>query len=138
VALELWLSGIELANGTKSKFKYVMTDVYQHGIHYGWLTREGNPVLAVRQSAKRERVTEPLGVPYADVEATSQNVRYRDRCSDDRLRISEVLGLKWKDIDWKHLQMNVIRSVVDAVVEKVQDRDLPTSCSVRSIYRHAN
>ena len=34
------------------------------------------------------------------------------------LRISEVLGLKWMDIDWKALQMEVTRSVVDGIVGK--------------------
>jgi integrase len=34
------------------------------------------------------------------------------------LRISEVLGLKWMDIDWTTLQMNVTRSVVDGIVGK--------------------
>jgi integrase len=32
------------------------------------------------------------------------------------LRISEVLGLKWKNIDWKTSQMEVTRSVVDGIV----------------------
>ena len=35
-----------------------------------------------------------------------------------RVRISEVLGLKWMDIDWKTLQMDVTRSVVDGIVGK--------------------
>jgi integrase len=34
------------------------------------------------------------------------------------LRISEVLGLKWKDIDWRALQMEVTRSVVDGIIGK--------------------
>jgi integrase len=34
------------------------------------------------------------------------------------LRISEVLGLKWKDIDWKALQIDVTRSVMDGIVGK--------------------
>lgn len=34
------------------------------------------------------------------------------------LRISEVLGLKWMDIDWRALQMEVTRSVVDGIVGK--------------------
>jgi integrase len=34
------------------------------------------------------------------------------------LRIGEVLGLKWLDIDWKESQMNVTRSVVDGIIGK--------------------
>jgi integrase len=41
------------------------------------------------------------------------------------LRISEVLGLKWLDIDWKESQMNVTRSVVDGIIGKCKTE---TSC----------
>ena len=34
------------------------------------------------------------------------------------LRISEVLGLEWKDIGWETLQIEVTRSVVDGIVGK--------------------
>jgi len=37
-----------------------MSDVYQHAIRYGWLRNDENPLLAVRQSAKREQVPETL------------------------------------------------------------------------------
>ena len=33
-------------------------------------------------------------------------------CATTGLRISEVLGLKWSDIDWKRLEMKVNRSIV--------------------------
>ena len=39
-------------------------------------------------------------------------------CATTGLRISEVLGLKWSDIDWKKLEMKVSRSVVYARVGK--------------------
>jgi integrase len=119
VAVERWLGGLDLANATKSKFKYVMSDVYQHGIRYGWLNSEDNPILAVRQSAKRERITEPLEA--WEFRKLLLELPYKMRvigivCATTGLRISEVLGLKWKDIDWKALQMEVTRSVVDGVV----------------------
>lgn len=121
VAVERWLGGIDLANATKSKFKYIMSDVYQHGIRYGWLTSEENPILAVRQSAKRKRITEPLEA--AEFRALMLELPHKMRvigvvAATTGLRISEVLGLKWKDIDWKLLQMDVTRSVVDGIVGK--------------------
>ncbi len=38
----------------------IMSEVFQHAIRYGWLNDGDNPIFAVRQSTKRERVTEPL------------------------------------------------------------------------------
>ena len=60
VAVERWLERLEMAGSSKAKLKYVMSDVYQHAIRYGWLRNDENPLLAVRQSAKREQVPETL------------------------------------------------------------------------------
>jgi len=121
VAVERWLASLKLANSTKSKLKYVMSDVYQHAIRYGWLTNEENPLLAVRQSQKRERVPEPLEAE--EFRALILQLPHKMRvigvvCATTGLRISEVLGLQWRDIDWKTLQMDVVRSVVDGIVGK--------------------
>ena len=98
-----------------------MSDAFQHAVRYGWLTDGENPIFAVRQSAKRTRVTEPLEA--AEFRALIQELPQKMRvigivAATTGLRISEVLGLKWKDIDWKSSQMEVTRSVVDGVIGK--------------------
>lgn len=61
VAVERWLGTLDdLSNGTRAKSKVIMSEVFQHAIRYGWLNDGENPILAVRQSTKRERVTGPL------------------------------------------------------------------------------
>lgn len=55
------------------------------------------------------------------------------------LRISEVLGLKCKNIRWKTLQMDVTRSVLDGIIGKCKTEasrklvsfDLFTACELR-------
>lgn len=121
VAVEKWLGMLGLADSTKSKLKYIMSDIYQHAIRYGWLTSEENPLLAVRQSAKRERVTEPLEANEfrALMKELSQKMRAIGIvCATTGLRISETLGLKWSDINWQLKQANVTRSVVDGIIGK--------------------
>lgn len=122
VAVERWLGSIDdLSNGTKAKIKGVMSEVFQHAIRYGWLSDGENPMFAVRQSTKRTRVTEPLEAAEfrALILELSQKMRVVGVvAATTGLRISEVLGLKWKDIDWKALQMEVTRSVVDGIVGK--------------------
>jgi integrase len=122
VAVERWLGSIDdLSNSSKAKLKGIMSDVYQHAIRYGWLAHGENPILAVRQSQKRERVTEPLEAEEfrALMLQLSNKVRLIGMvAATTGLRISEVLGLKWMDIDWKTLQMDVTRSVVDGRVGK--------------------
>jgi integrase len=82
---------------------------------------ERTPIFAVRQSTKRKRVTEPLEV--TEFRALMLELPHKMRvigivAATTGLRISEVLGLKWMDIDWKALQMEVTRSVVDGIVGK--------------------
>jgi len=67
------------------------------------------------------RLTEPLEAP--EFRALILELPHKMRvigivAATTGLRISEVLGLKWKDIDWKALQMEVTRSVVDGIVGK--------------------
>lgn len=115
VAVERWLEKLPLAGSSKAKLKYVMSDVYQHAIRYGWLKNEENPLLAVRQSAKREQVPETMEAhEFRELMVLlPQKVRTMGIiCATTGLRISEVLGLKWSDIDWKRLEMKVNRSIV--------------------------
>lgn len=120
--MERWLGSIDdLSNGSKAKIKCIMSEVFQHAIRYGWLDDGENPIFAVRQSSKRVRVTEPLEA--AEFRALILELPQKMRvigivAATTGLRISEVLGLKWKDIDWGSLQMDVTRSVVDGVLRK--------------------
>ncbi len=121
VAVEHWLERLHLANSTKAKLKYVMSDIYQHAIRYGWLKNNENPMLAVRQSSKRETVQETLEAE--EFRALMGQLPLKVRlmgivCATTGLRISEVLGLKWKDIHWRKLEMHVTRSVVYGRVGK--------------------
>jgi integrase len=121
VAVERWLERLEMAGSSKAKLKYVMSDVYQHAIRYGWLRNDENPLLAVRQSAKREQVPETLEAHEFRALMLKLPQKLRTMgiiCATTGLRISEVLGLKWSDIDWKKLEMKVSRSVVYARVGK--------------------
>ncbi len=121
VAVEKWLESVRLSSSTKAKLKYVMSDVYQHAIRHGWLRNDENPLLAVRQSAKRQRVPETLEAH--EFRALILNLPQKTRtmaiiCATTGLRISEVLGLKWSDINWEKLEMEVSRSIVYARVGK--------------------
>lgn len=51
VAVEKWLNGVSLANGSKAKVRNVMHAVFNHATRQEWAER--NPITLVRQSAKR-------------------------------------------------------------------------------------
>ncbi len=52
-------------------------------------------------------------------------------CATTGLRVSEVLGLKWEDINFQTGQADVLRSVVDGEAAPLQDGSLTATCTSR-------
>jgi integrase len=124
-AVEQWLrqlarvDGSRMAPSTKAKIRNVMSVLFNHAIRHEWLEQGRNPILLVRQSAKRQRIPE-----YLDPEELRALLEQLDRCfrvmvfldAATGLRRSELLALKWKDVDFDNLQINVQRSIYMNVV----------------------
>jgi integrase len=94
-----------------------MSALFNHARRYEWTDR--NPITLVRQSAKRQRVPEVL--TEEELQALIPQLSARDRvlvlldaCTG--LRVGELLGLKWSDVDFENGQLHVTRSVVHQVV----------------------
>jgi integrase len=120
VEVEDWLKSLLLASGTKAKLRNLMSAVFRHAIRYGWLGQYENPIAMVRVSAKRKRV--PTTLTNEEFRALMVELPDRERaigviCATTGLRVSEVLGLKWEDIDFVSGTANVFRSVTDGHVE---------------------
>jgi len=58
VDVELWLHTLQLAPGTRSKIRNIMSAVFNHAIRNEWMDR--NPITKVRVSAKRLREPDVL------------------------------------------------------------------------------
>jgi integrase len=119
VEVEEWLDGLKLAPGTRAKVRNQMSAIFRHGIRWGWLGLQENPITSVRTSAKRLSIPETLTAE--EFRALFGKLPDRERtmgtlCATTGLRVSEVLGLKWEDISFRLRQANVLRSVVDGSV----------------------
>jgi integrase len=119
VEVEEWLNGLKLAPGSRTKVRNQMSAIFRHGIRWGWLGLQENPITSVRSSAKRLSIPETLTAE--DFRALFGKLPNRERamgivCATTGLRVSEVLGLKWEDVDFRMGQGNVLRSVVDGAV----------------------
>jgi len=124
VAVEGWLKSLTLpdrrmARGTKAKIRNIMHALFSHAIRYEWLSHNANPISEVGQSAKRERIPDVLEV--SEFQALLQELSLRERTlvaldGITGLRRGELIGLKWCDVDFEELQINVTRSVVHQVV----------------------
>jgi integrase len=117
VGVEEWLDGIKRTKGTKAKIRNLTSALFSHAMRYEWLDR--NPIKLVRQSAKRERIPDVLELTEIQLLLSKLGVRERTLALLDAatgLRVSELLALRWRDVDFDSLQLNVTRSIWHQVV----------------------
>lgn len=125
IAVENWLcqlvrnDGNPMAPSTKAKIRNLMSVLFNHAIRYEWLEQGKNPILLVRQSAKRQKIpeyleAEELGALLSELHRLFRTMVFLDAATG--LRRSELLALKWKDIDFDRQQINVQRSIYLNVV----------------------
>ena len=78
-----------------------------------------NPIRWVRQSAKRRKILAVLDV--AEIRLLLDSLQIRERTlvlldAGTGLRMSELFGLKWKDVNFQANEIRVTRSIVMQVV----------------------
>lgn len=115
--VELWLRSLPLARSSCAKIRNLMSVVFNHGIRHEICDR--NPIQLVRQSAKRRVV--PVILSASEVQRLIAVLGIRERtlvllAFGTGLRMSELFGLKWHDIDFQKNEINVTRSIVFQVV----------------------
>ena len=114
VAVEKWLRKLKLARGSKAKIRSIMSVLFNHAIRHEFLPQGTNPITMVRQSAKRMKTPDILEV--SELVDLFDQLSHRDRAMAlldvvTGLRRSELIGLKWKDVDFEQLELSVTRSV---------------------------
>ena len=94
-----------------------MLVIFKHGQRCGFLSRtqEANPILFVRQSCVSDY--EPVVLTFAQCVAILSNLNDMHRVlvladAATGLRISEILALRWSDVDWKNSCIQVTRAYV--------------------------
>jgi hypothetical protein len=90
-----------------------MSAVFNHAVRWEWL--DANPIRMVRQSAKRTRI--PIVLSIEQVAALLRILKEPTRTMVfvavfTGLRVGELLGLKWSDIDLQKMVVHVVRSIV--------------------------
>ncbi len=129
VAVEQWLKLLmtakfgepkPLAGGTKRKIRDAMSSVFNHAIR--WEFTDRNPIRGpvkgsgVRVSGKRERIPDVLDVEEMQLLLGGLELRERTMVFLDMgigLRRGELAGLKWEDVNFEKLSINVTRSLVN-------------------------
>jgi integrase len=118
VAVEAWLRALKKLDGrpasagTKSKIRNLMSAMFSHAIRYEWAST--NPIASVRASSKRNRTPDILTLP--EFEAL---VKELPQCESvmvliagtTGLRRSELIALRWQDVNFALNQINVTHAI---------------------------
>jgi integrase len=112
VIVEDWLRSLPLANGSKAKIRNLMHAVFNHAVRWEW--HDKNPITQVRQSAKRQRI--PIVLNIAQLRSLLEHLKEPGRTAVlldilTGLRVSELLALKWSDVDFENLELQVTKSI---------------------------
>jgi integrase len=121
VAIQNWLRELKidsnLSNSTLVKVRNVMVAIFKHAQRYGLLprTQEANPLVFVRQSSVSNY--EPVVLTLSQCVDILANLTGMHRVlvladAATGLRISEILALRWSDIDTAHSCIRVTRAYV--------------------------
>ena len=143
IAVEKWLrklqrqDGEELANSTKAKVRNLMSVLFNHAIRYEWLEQGKNPITLVRQSASRQLTPDVLDAHeiqslLAQLDSPFQIMVLLDVTTG--LRRSELFALKWGDVDFWNLTIDINRSIFQGVIgnckTEASRRPVPLSLDV--------
>jgi integrase len=121
IAIQNWLGELRvhsnLSNSTLVKVRNVMVAIFKHAQRYGSLprTQEANPMVFVRQSSVSNYEPIVLTLPQCvDILANLTGMHRVLVLADAAtgLRISEILALRWSDIDVAHSCIRVTRAYV--------------------------
>jgi integrase len=113
ITVERWLRSLKLAPATKSKIRNIMSAVFAHGMRYGMTFV--NPMRGVRCSAKR--LKEPDVLKPEEFASLLHKLPHRERvmvllAGATGLRRSELIALRWQDVDFQTLQISINKSCV--------------------------
>jgi len=120
IAIQNWLLELRksgLSNPTLVKIRNVMVAIFKHAQRYGLLprTQEANPMIFVRQSCVSNY--DPFVLTLSQCVDILANLTGMHRVlvltdAATGLRISEILALRWSDIDTAHSCIRVTRAYV--------------------------
>jgi integrase len=106
-----------LSNTSLVKIRNVMLVIFKHAQRVGLLprTQEANPMLFVRQTGVSD--FEPVVLTFSQCVDILSNLSDMQRVlvltdAATGLRISEILALRWSDVDWVHACIRVARAYV--------------------------
>lgn len=115
--VEDWLKRLELAPKSKAHLKTLMHVLFNAAMRWELIPYEHNPMSLVRVKDSSKRLKEPKCLTAQEFCALLEHIPepFRTMCTVAMclgLRVSEVLGLKWADVDWEGKRIAIRQAYV--------------------------
>jgi integrase len=123
--VELWLESLPLAPKTRGHLRELLHRLVDYAMWCGSIPVGTNPIslVTVRGSSKRRK--QPRNLTVEEFHALSKHLREPFKtmallqvCLG--LRVSELLALRWKDVDWMGSKLNVEHGIVNQHLDSVK------------------
>jgi integrase len=113
VAVESWLATLPLENSSRAKVRNIMSAIFTHARR--WELTDRNPITLVRQSAKRSKTPDVLTTNEVTAllkELPEPALTAVFVAIATGLRVSELLALRWSDVDFDTQTITPRRGIV--------------------------
>ena len=115
--VEDWLKKLNLAPKSKSHLKNLMRVLFNAAMRWELISYQHNPMSLVRVKDGSKRQREPKALSVEEFRKVLDYIPepFRTMCIVAMclgLRVSEILGLRWRDIDWDGLRLAVRQAYV--------------------------
>jgi integrase len=129
-----WLKSLNMAPKYKGKIKALMHRLFEKAMLWEVIGLERNPMTLVEVRGISKRRKKPFILSLVQYFAVLEQLPEPCRtmvvvAQSTGLRVSEILALKWEDIDFESLAMRVTRKVVNGRVSRLKteysEDDLP-------------
>jgi len=127
--VELWLQSLKLSPKSKLHIRGLLRVLWDYAMWAGHVPTARNPMELVSVKGTTHRTRKPRSLTAQEFQQLLSSVG-DDVCFRTfvliavsfGLRISEVLGLKWQDVNWLEKTINIERGVVKQIVDDVKSR----------------
>jgi integrase len=123
--VELWLSSLELAPKTRGHLRGLLYTLWDYAMWSGAVPVQANPIGLVTVMGRAKRTRQPRSLNVDQFHSLAAHLREPFKtmallsvCLG--LRVSKLLALQWRDVDWLNSKINVERGIVNQIVDDVK------------------
>jgi len=123
--VELWLESLPLAPKTRGHLRELLHRLVDYAMWCGSIPVGTNPISLVTVRGSSKRQTKPRSLTVAEFHVLAKHLRepfktmvLMQLCLG--LRVSELLALRWQDVDWMGSKLNVEHGIVNQHLDAVK------------------